>query len=62
MLSLDECRKILGPDAPDDERELAERREQAYRLARLLVEMYRSTQKRPSSCLESPECDIKRCR
>jgi hypothetical protein len=40
MLSLDDCRRILGPDAPDDDRELAERRDYAYRLARLLAEMY----------------------
>ena len=40
MLSLDECRRLLGPDAPEDDRELAERRDYAYRLARLIAEMY----------------------
>jgi hypothetical protein len=40
MLSLETCRKILGPDAPIDDRELAEQREEAYRLARLLIEVF----------------------
>jgi len=39
-LSLEECRKILGEDAPADERQLEEQRDQAYRLASLLLEIY----------------------
>jgi hypothetical protein len=42
MLSLEECRQILGEDAPADERELEQQRIYAYRLARLLLEMYRT--------------------
>jgi len=42
MLSLEECRKILGDDAPADERQLEDQRAYAYRLARLLLEMYRA--------------------
>ena len=41
MLSLEECREILGEEAPADERQLEELRENAYRLARLLMELYR---------------------
>ncbi|HVR99055.1 MAG TPA: hypothetical protein VMW27_20720 [Thermoanaerobaculia bacterium] len=40
MLSLETCRKILGSDAPVDDHELAEQREEAYRLARLLIEVF----------------------
>jgi hypothetical protein len=40
MLTLDDCRRLLGPDAPADDQALAERREDAYRLARLIAEMY----------------------
>jgi hypothetical protein len=47
MLSLEACREILGADAPEDDQELAERREEAYRLARLLVEVFQGTTKRP---------------
>jgi len=43
MLSLEECRAILGTDAPVDESELAEQREEVYRLARLLLEIFFST-------------------
>lgn len=39
-LSLEECRKILGEDAPADERQLEEQRDYAYRLASLLLEIY----------------------
>lgn len=41
MLSLEACRKILGDDAPADEHQLEKQREDAYRLARLLIEMLR---------------------
>lgn len=41
MLSLDECRKLMGADAPDDDRVLEEQRAEAYRLARLLLEILR---------------------
>ena len=47
MLSLEACREILGADAPADDRELAERREDAYRLARLLVEIFQGTAENP---------------
>lgn len=40
MLSLERCREILGSDAPEDDRQLAERRDEAYRLARLLFEIF----------------------
>ncbi len=42
MLSLEACRKILGEDAPADEHQLEKQREDAYRLARLLIEMLRN--------------------
>ena len=42
MLSLEECRQILGDDAPADDRQLEEERADAYRLARLLLELYRA--------------------
>ncbi|HEX2223281.1 MAG TPA: hypothetical protein VHN15_03645 [Thermoanaerobaculia bacterium] len=42
MLSLEACRKILGEDAPADERQLEQQREDAYRLARLLMEIFRA--------------------
>ena len=41
MLSLEACRELLGDEAPADERELEARRDHAYRLARLLIEIYR---------------------
>jgi hypothetical protein len=41
MLSLEECREILGEEAPADERQLEELRENAYRLARLVIEICR---------------------
>ena len=39
-LSLEECRKILGEDAPADEHQLEEQRDHAYQLASLLLEIY----------------------
>ena len=39
-LSLEECRKILGEDAPADEQQLEEQRDHAYQLASLLLEIY----------------------
>ena len=42
MLSLEDCRKILGEDAPVDESQLEKQRDDAYRLARLLMEIYRA--------------------
>ena len=42
MLSLEDCRKILGEDAPADDSQLEKQREAAYRLARLLMEIYSS--------------------
>ena len=41
MLSLEAVREALGDEAPADERELEARRDHAYRLARLLIEIYR---------------------
>ena len=41
MLSLDECRKILGDDAPADDSQLEELCAEAYCLARLLFEILR---------------------
>ena len=41
MLSLERCREILGEDAPADERQLEKARDDAYRFARLLLEIYR---------------------
>jgi hypothetical protein len=49
MLSLEDCRALLGPDAPDDESDLAEHREEAYRLARLLLEVFHGTDPKTSS-------------
>lgn len=42
MLSLEKCREILGEDAPLDERQLEARRDEAYRLAHLLIEIFRT--------------------
>ncbi len=41
MLSLERCREILGEDAPADERQLEKASDDANRLARLLLEIYR---------------------
>jgi hypothetical protein len=46
MLSLEDCRKILGEDAPADESQLEKQRDDAYRLARLLMEIYRAEKTR----------------
>jgi hypothetical protein len=40
MLSLERCREILGAEAPADDRQLEEWRDEAHCLARLLLEMY----------------------
>jgi len=42
MLSLEKCRELLGEEAPADERELEKWRDEAYCLARLLLEIYLS--------------------
>jgi hypothetical protein len=42
MLSLEDCRKILGEDAPADDSQLEQQREAAYRLAHLLMDLYRA--------------------
>ncbi len=53
MLSLEDCRKILGEDAPADESQLEKQRDDAYRLARLLFEMYQAEKaKRHSHILQ----------
>jgi hypothetical protein len=46
MLSLEDCRKILGEDAPADDSQLEKQRDDAYRLARLLLEIYRADKTR----------------
>jgi hypothetical protein len=46
MLSLEDCRKILGEDAPADDTQLEQQRDAAYRLARLLMEIYCSEKSR----------------
>jgi hypothetical protein len=53
MLSLEECRALLGPDAPADDSVLAEQREEVYTLARLLVEIFLSST--PKTSLYPPE-------
>lgn len=57
MLSLERCREILGDDAPADERQLEKARDDAYRLARLLLEIYREEKARRSASdlSEDPE-------
>ena len=40
MISLETCREILGEEAPDDNRDLEAQREDAYRIARLLLEVF----------------------
>jgi hypothetical protein len=54
MLSLEDCRKILGEDAPADDSQLEQQREAAYRLANLLMEIYRADKPR-SGMAELPE-------
>ena len=41
-LSLEACRQILGEDAPADDQQLEKQRDDAYRLASLLLEIYRA--------------------
>jgi hypothetical protein len=53
-LSLEACRQILGEDAPADERLLEKQRDDAYSLARLLLEIYLS-QKAGNPSPELPE-------
>jgi len=53
MLSLEECRALLGPDAPADDSVLAEQREEIYCLARLLVEIFLSNT--PKTSLYPPK-------
>jgi len=53
MLSLEECRALLGPDAPDDDSVLARQREEIYCLARLLIEIFLSNT--PKTSLYPPE-------
>ncbi|HWM94245.1 MAG TPA: hypothetical protein VN493_26045 [Thermoanaerobaculia bacterium] len=57
MLSLERCREILGEDAPADERQLEKARDDAYRLARLLLEIYREekAKRREAELAEDPE-------
>ena len=56
MLSLEECRQILGDDAPADDRQLEEERADAYRLARLILELYlaETGKKLPKTPTKSP--------
>jgi hypothetical protein len=53
MLSLEDCRALLGPDAPADDSQLAQQREEAYCLARLLVEIFLSNT--PKTSLYPPQ-------
>lgn len=58
MLSLEKCREILGEDAPLDESQLEARREEAYLLAQLLIEIFRTqkaAKRHPSGPLTEPE-------
>ena len=57
MLSLERCREILGEEAPADERQLEKARDDAYRLARLLLEIYREekAKRREAELAEDPE-------
>lgn len=57
MLSLERCREILGEDAPADERQLEKARDDAYRLARLLLELYREekAKRREAELAKHPE-------
>jgi hypothetical protein len=57
MLSLERCREILGEEAPADERQLEKARDDAYRFARLLLEIYREekAKRREAELAEDPE-------
>ncbi len=56
MLSLERCREILGEEAPADERQLEKARDDAYRFARLLLEIYRDekAKRREAELAEDP--------
>jgi hypothetical protein len=59
MLSLEQCREILGADAPGDDRELEQRRDEAYQLARLVMEIFQGkTPRKASSALEDPLAEL----
>lgn len=59
MLSLERCREILGPDAPADERELEQRRDEAYQLARLITEIFQGkTPRKAPSAPEDPFAEL----
>jgi hypothetical protein len=59
MLSLERCREILGPDAPADERELEQRRDEAYQLARLITEIFQGqVPRKASSAPEDPLAEL----
>ncbi len=59
MLSLEACRELLGADAPEDDQKLAEYRDEAYRLARLLLEIHRDTlRKSPQGDPKTSKDDI----
>ena len=57
MLSLERCREILGEEAPADERQLEKARDDGYRFARLLLEIYREekAKRREAELAEDPE-------
>lgn len=57
MLSLERCREILGEEAPADERQLEKARDDAYRFARLLLEIYREekAKRRETELAQDPE-------
>jgi len=57
MLPLERCREILGEGAPADERQLEKARDDSYRLARLLLEIYRAekAKRREAELAEDPE-------
>lgn len=57
MLSLEACRKILGEDAPADERQLEKARDDAHQLARLVLEIFRAqrAEKSPTALPEDAE-------
>jgi hypothetical protein len=57
MLPLETCREILGEDAPADALQLEKARDDAYRLARLLLEIYRAekAKKYQAELAEDPE-------
>jgi hypothetical protein len=58
MLSLERCREILGDDAPADERQLEKARDDAYRFARLLLEIYREEKAKRREAELAEDTDI----